>query len=331
MTALSTHSLTHAALLAAVIAEPDDDTPRLAMADLLREEGDSDRAEFIEVQVELARLEPKPREIYYIDGAGKRMEGIGVGLSHHGDGHYIASSLERGLSAESFQPNERVDIYADVAGKKGARWMRGMKFVRHREDNHTIIFRKDEHSKPWPGKELAARSDVLLTANEAKWRRGEPCGECERTGRVRVDPTDEMRRHFEDAGRLTPYMVDVPCPVCRGSGWTGPLSERVDPNKDHPRRTSPAVWFKEDGLDWFWRHEVEWSRGFPAAVHCNLAESITEDGSVPSVTQWILNLFSEWPITRVVIDGRDSPRIVAAARKLLNLPEIPELNATGSV
>lgn len=44
------------ALLAAILANPDEDTPRLAFADWLEENGDHDRAEFIRVQVERARL-----------------------------------------------------------------------------------------------------------------------------------------------------------------------------------------------------------------------------------------------------------------------------------
>lgn len=44
------------ALLAAIRAHPDDDTPRLAYADWLDESGDPARAEFVRVQVELARL-----------------------------------------------------------------------------------------------------------------------------------------------------------------------------------------------------------------------------------------------------------------------------------
>jgi uncharacterized protein (TIGR02996 family) len=45
-----------AALLAAILANPDEDTPRLVYADWLQEHGEPDRAEFIRVQVELARL-----------------------------------------------------------------------------------------------------------------------------------------------------------------------------------------------------------------------------------------------------------------------------------
>ena len=44
------------ALLRAVLDAPDDDLPRLAYADVLEERGDDARAEFVRVQLELARL-----------------------------------------------------------------------------------------------------------------------------------------------------------------------------------------------------------------------------------------------------------------------------------
>jgi uncharacterized protein (TIGR02996 family) len=44
------------ALLRAVLADPEDDAPRLVYADWLEEHGDPDRAEFIRVQCELARM-----------------------------------------------------------------------------------------------------------------------------------------------------------------------------------------------------------------------------------------------------------------------------------
>ena len=43
--------------LAAIIADPDEDTLRLVAADFLEENGDPDRAAFIRVQVALARLD----------------------------------------------------------------------------------------------------------------------------------------------------------------------------------------------------------------------------------------------------------------------------------
>jgi uncharacterized protein (TIGR02996 family) len=48
------------ALLNAILAAPDDDAPRLIYADWLDEHGEAERAEFIRVQCELARIGPKP-------------------------------------------------------------------------------------------------------------------------------------------------------------------------------------------------------------------------------------------------------------------------------
>ena len=49
------------AFLAAIIADPDNDMPRLVYADYLDEQGESDRAEFIRVQCELAQLDETDR------------------------------------------------------------------------------------------------------------------------------------------------------------------------------------------------------------------------------------------------------------------------------
>jgi uncharacterized protein (TIGR02996 family) len=54
------------ALAAAIVADPDDDTIRLAAADFLEENGDPDRAAFIRIQVELAHLDAA--------GEGKSLE-----------------------------------------------------------------------------------------------------------------------------------------------------------------------------------------------------------------------------------------------------------------
>ena len=48
----------HNALYRAICASPDEDTPRLAFADLIEEEGDGTRAAFIRAQVALARVPP---------------------------------------------------------------------------------------------------------------------------------------------------------------------------------------------------------------------------------------------------------------------------------
>ena len=54
--------MTHDALLAAVIANPDDDVVRLAFADWFEENSQPERAEFIRIQIERSRLpEDDPR------------------------------------------------------------------------------------------------------------------------------------------------------------------------------------------------------------------------------------------------------------------------------
>lgn len=49
------------AFVAAIVADPDDDTARLVAADFLEEHGDPDRAAFVRAQVQLARLEATGR------------------------------------------------------------------------------------------------------------------------------------------------------------------------------------------------------------------------------------------------------------------------------
>src|SRR3954470_18857584 len=49
-------------LLKAVCDNPDDDTPRLVFADWLQEHGDEERAEFIRLQIQLARMAYQPKE-----------------------------------------------------------------------------------------------------------------------------------------------------------------------------------------------------------------------------------------------------------------------------
>lgn len=65
-------------LYAAILAAPDDDAPRLAWADALDERGgpgDADRASFVRVQVELARLQEKWTRHYHW-GNGRRKCGM---------------------------------------------------------------------------------------------------------------------------------------------------------------------------------------------------------------------------------------------------------------
>ncbi len=50
------------AFMAAILADPDDDTVRLVAADFLEENGDPDRAAFVRIQCALARVDAKSLE-----------------------------------------------------------------------------------------------------------------------------------------------------------------------------------------------------------------------------------------------------------------------------
>lgn len=59
------------ALMAAIISQPDEDTPRLMLADWLQENGEADRGEFIRLQVEGARAEPFSPQALRYEGAAR--------------------------------------------------------------------------------------------------------------------------------------------------------------------------------------------------------------------------------------------------------------------
>jgi len=62
------------AFLAAIVAEPDEDTLRLVAADFLEENGDATRAAFIRIQVALAKLEAAGQGHTSEAGAWRRQE-----------------------------------------------------------------------------------------------------------------------------------------------------------------------------------------------------------------------------------------------------------------
>ncbi len=59
--------------LAAILANPADDTPRLILADWLEENGQESRAEFIRVQIELASVIPKAQKPWGKKKHGERL------------------------------------------------------------------------------------------------------------------------------------------------------------------------------------------------------------------------------------------------------------------
>src|SRR5215212_11486943 len=67
-----------AALHDAIIQNPDDDTVRLAYADWLQENGDEERAEFIRLQIEIARSDDSQQ-------SALRQREVALLTQHRGD------------------------------------------------------------------------------------------------------------------------------------------------------------------------------------------------------------------------------------------------------
>jgi uncharacterized protein (TIGR02996 family) len=265
-----------AALLAMIRAHPDDDAPRLVYADWLDEKaGERDcgsclgsghfpmkggrvhydrclsckgsgrisnsyaeRAEFIRVQVELARLDPPPITVtercvlssenrlgpnYYSLTGGEGTE----------DGGRLIFGAKVGGRVDVLKPRDRKPLY-------------GLRI--HKIEDDAIIVVKDAKSGPWPGEALRDRERELWRRCFLDWLpRITPGGWSHCKQDVCVADwggvTYRFRRGFPAEARLTtaalmggPCGRDVdgvfvhapgPCPTCHGSGHIPGLAAAI--------------------------------------------------------------------------------------------------------
>lgn len=189
------------ALLAAIAAHPDEDTPRLMLADELEATGDGARAELIRVQCELARRGP-PR---------KKLNGECVTV-RRGEIHFNVY----GAASVRAEPGERVDVLNATGTRRQRKIFPGVLITKG--GNRTAFFTGmlDEHSVEDPADELRARESALLLAHEARWRAAGPCPRCD--------------------GRKVLSLVGYnPCPA--GTGDRGGLTARRTRRDDEPQRS----------------------------------------------------------------------------------------------
>ena len=149
-------------LLAAVLAEPGDDLPRLAFADCIDGE-EPERAEFVRVQVELARIAPEPKRLGS-DGAAPWAE-----MTEPAGPDYFVFHDAFG---QGVRVGDRVDVKGRRRGDKNPRVFHG-RLVRRVEDRGSDGIRyvvvRDAGSVPWSGKELKQRQTELFAAHGADW------------------------------------------------------------------------------------------------------------------------------------------------------------------
>jgi uncharacterized protein (TIGR02996 family) len=139
----------HDQFLASILADPTSDTPRLILADWLAEqdtEDSRDRAEFIRVQIELAKLgPPHPKHTAQATPTVRR------------DQVFCYLDREREVKVGS-----RIDVYVPEKRRKGLKADYHGLLVRE-NTGAGIVLRIDEESRPWPGRELEKRELELMT------------------------------------------------------------------------------------------------------------------------------------------------------------------------
>ncbi len=145
--------------MAAICAEPQEDTHRLVFADWLTENGNESeraRAEFIKIQVELAKWGPYPRK-----------KGSGI-LIRHGQGYYDATQREDD-NEQPFQVGDRVDYLSVLAFSKRRHIMRrGLLVTKIDDVKGQTILKKDAYSAKYPV-HLLVRQQELLDDYWSRW------------------------------------------------------------------------------------------------------------------------------------------------------------------
>lgn len=146
------------ALLAAVIADPADDAPRLVYADWLDDHGEEARAEFIRTQIALARLGP-PRRRFEVNR--------GSWAFHKGE---ALTAIIQNPDEKPIEVGERIDI--QFFEKPKPKWVRRefhglLVTTAQRLDTRGHVvetgveLKMDEGSTPWDGTGLAEREYEL--------------------------------------------------------------------------------------------------------------------------------------------------------------------------
>ncbi len=186
-----------AALLRSILAAPDDDAPRLVYADWLDENGEPERAEFIRVQCELARLGPPRRSFEANDGSWAFSRGrASAAILHRSDEPPIQAGELIDISlVDVDDPGRRTKFYGlavinsqRLTGRGGA-------------SETAVDLKQGPFSGPWAGEELRQRErDLLEWHGWQKWQGA--CWEVIPKG-ARIPGCIEFRRGFVESVACT--------------------------------------------------------------------------------------------------------------------------------
>lgn len=182
-------------LLAAVLAAPDDDLPRLVYADFLRESGQTERADFIEVQLELAKVPAEPEmtcsAMFFNSSRQAREHSASCGWCRWVGEHRDPSEPLRKRERDLLEHHELTLLAGAPLLSVG--WQANSTWVPEAE---------------WEFR----RGFVDRVEMPLRWWCGGDCPACQGTGAY-VDP-----RNFDDTGRWLGGYETTDCDHCSGTG-----------------------------------------------------------------------------------------------------------------
>jgi len=149
---------TYDALMRTIREAPDDDLPRLILADRLEETGQPSRAEYIRAAVSLARCGP----------THKMMSGL-TSLRSRGPNYWTISSADDQATYFGLEDGDRVDVNPAGKAKYGLLVKRKIvSRIQDEEEVETVLIR-DDRSKPWEGGPYRDRMKEMLQHADERW------------------------------------------------------------------------------------------------------------------------------------------------------------------
>jgi uncharacterized protein (TIGR02996 family) len=237
------------AFIAAILAAPDDDLPRLVYADWLEEQGEVERAEFIRVQCELAKPERclTPNITTWNDGERSSWT--------------PCSRLRPRVKRDCLPWCAECQRRADLWTRERDLWAAACNQFAAGQFDYIGL---SDHPTEVPGTLGLVRRGFVsdVRCRLADWCGEDPCCRCQGTGAMYDDA------NWDDTGRWLGGYPPEDCPTCDGTGHTPGVGPRLV--REHPFErvvlTDRDPHWNGYGCGWFYDGRDRPSDGVPAAA-----------------------------------------------------------------